>query len=116
MMRNCLISILMISPFVMTILGCHTDNPGSCTISSGQQCSLNDAGPTVCDQQCVGATPVCDLGTGGSMACVECTVDEHTLCTGATPACIDNKCAQCTAHAQCDASNVCLPDGSCADA
>jgi hypothetical protein len=75
-------------------------------------------GPKTCtsDQQCGGAAPVCDLEAGGSKTCVECTVAEHTLCTGATPACIDDKCAKCTAHAQCDASNVCLPDGTCADA
>jgi hypothetical protein len=28
---------------------------------------------------------------------------------------VSNQCQQCTAHAQCTASNVCLPDGGCAD-
>jgi hypothetical protein len=34
---------------------------------------------------------------------------------GATPACIDHTCQKCTAHDQCTESNVCLPDGTCAN-
>ena len=62
---------------------------------------------------CSGVTPVCDLEV---MMCVQCTTSQAGACSGATPLCISNQCQKCTAHAQCSASNVCLPDGSCADA
>jgi hypothetical protein len=75
-------------------------------------------GPTMCtgNAQCTAPTGVCDLETGGSMTCVQCTTSDAEACTGATPACVDHLCQKCTAHTQCTASNVCLPDGTCADA
>ena len=48
------------------------------------------------------------------MTCVQCTTDDSSACVGGTPVCVSNTCQKCTAHAQC-ASDVCLPDGSCAD-
>lgn len=70
--------------------------------------------PTTCtgDEQCV-APLVCDLGA--TMMCVQCTMNEHDACTGTKPICVDRACQKCTEHAQCTASNVCLPNGSCAD-
>jgi hypothetical protein len=63
------------------------------------------------DGQC---TPlVCDVS--GAMTCVQCTVNEASVCVATTPVCVNNQCQKCTAHAQCAASNVCLPDGTCAD-
>lgn len=63
---------------------------------------------------CAGATPVCDVV---SDTCVQCTADDATACAGTTPVCGSaHTCEKCTAHAQCAASQACLPDGSCADA
>jgi Right handed beta helix region len=73
-----------------------------------------DAGSCTGDQDCAAPTAVCDLA--GTMTCVQCTPAEATACSGATPACIGNTCQKCTAHTQCAVSNVCLPDGTCADA
>src|SRR6185436_17027724 len=56
---------------------------------------------------------VCDLN--GTKMCVQCL--EDTFCATATPdkpLCKNRTCAICTKHAEC-ASNVCLPDGRCAD-
>jgi Right handed beta helix region len=66
--------------------------------------------------QCAGATPVCDVG--GSKMCVQCTTADDAACSDATPVCGASKtCEGCTSHAQCsESSNVCLPDGACADA
>jgi hypothetical protein len=69
-------------------------------------CTSND--------QCADPTAVCD--GGGSLTCVQCTPDQASACTGATPACGDDRtCRACRAHAECTASETCLPDGSCAD-
>jgi hypothetical protein len=65
------------------------------------------------DGDCMAPTAVCDLG--GTMLCVQCTPAEPGACMGTTPVCVSSACQKCTAHAQCSASNVCLPDGSCAD-
>lgn len=61
---------------------------------------------------CKAPTGVCDLG--GTLMCVQCTTSDNP-CPSAMPLCIANQCQKCTAHTQCTASNVCLPDGSCAD-
>jgi hypothetical protein len=80
--------------------------------SSAPLASPQDAGSCTSDQECAAPTGVCDLA--GTMTCVQCTPAAATACTGATPACVSNSCAKCTAHTQCAASNVCLLDGSCA--
>src|SRR5436190_11110239 len=61
---------------------------------------------------CNAPTTVCDLSA--TMMCVQCTTSDNP-CPSAMPLCIANQCQKCTAHTQCTASNVCLPDGSCAD-
>lgn len=93
-------------------------NPRYCADHPYDDCRKSwDAGigPKSCkgDGDCTAPTAVCDLGA--TMTCVQCTTAEPGACSGATPACVSNQCQECTAHAQCTASNVCLPDGSCAD-
>jgi hypothetical protein len=58
---------------------------------------------------------VCDVG---SQTCVQCLEGKTAACTGATPQCgSDHLCHGCLMDAHCSAtSNVCLPNGECADA
>lgn len=57
---------------------------------------------------------VCDVG--GMNTCVECTKQEASACTGITPVCdFDSMCRGCAVHTECSGSEVCLPDGTCAD-
>lgn len=86
----------------------------NCALEYPKLASILSDGSTSCttDEQC-GAPQVCDLG--GTMMCVQCTVNEHSACTGSTPLCVDHTCQKCTAHTQCPGSNVCMPTGSCAD-
>jgi hypothetical protein len=82
----------------------HPDDP-ECRGDASQTCSSSAecAAPLVCD-------------VGGTNTCVACTQQEDAACTGATPVCgDDHACRGCVAHAECADSNVCLPDGSCAD-
>lgn len=92
-------------------------NPDYCAGNPNSDCRLTwDApGPKSCkgDGDCMAPTAVCDLAA--TMTCVQCTTSEPGACSGATPACVNTQCQKCTAHAQCTTSNVCLPDGSCAD-
>lgn len=101
----------------------HDLNEKFCRANTGDpQCrqAYPDAAPDVPDapptctasSECAPPTGVCDLA--GSRLCVACTLAENP-CSGATPACVSNQCAKCTEHAQCSTSNVCLPDGTCAD-
>jgi hypothetical protein len=77
---------------------CRGDASQSC--SSSAQCEA----PLVCD-------------VAGTQSCVACTPEEPAACTGPAPVCGgDHACRGCVAHAECPGSNVCLPDGSCADA
>ncbi len=102
----------------VALAGCRA-NPQFCADHPGNNCDnpidSGTDGPKRCtaSADCAGATAICDLT--GSMTCVQCTVDQHDACTGLMPACVGTTCQACTAHAQCAASNVCLPDGSCAD-
>lgn len=92
-------------------------NPDYCAGNPNNDCRLmwDAPGPKPCkkDGDCMAPTAVCDLGA--TMTCVQCTTSEASACSGATPACLNTQCQKCTAHAQCTTSNVCLPDGSCAD-
>lgn len=103
-----------------TLLG-HELNPTYCRAHpSDATCRLAfpDAGvdgPMHCTSSadCASPTAVCDVG--GTMTCVQCTPSDVAACTGDMPACVDFTCQGCTTHAQCTASQACLPDGSCAD-
>lgn len=90
-------------------------NPERCTGNPHDDCRL-DAGPKLCtgDPDCMAPTGVCDLDA--TKTCVQCTTNKFSACVGATPVCVNTQCQKCSAHAQCTLSNVCLPDGSCADA
>lgn len=92
-------------------------NPDYCAGNPNNDCRLmwDAPGPKPCkkDGDCMAPTAVCDLGA--TMTCVQCTTSEASACSRATPACVNTQCQKCTAHAQCTTSNVCLPDGSCAD-
>ncbi len=82
----------------------HPDDPG-CLPDGPQRCgsAAECTPPLVCD--------VMDTGT-----CVECTPEEAAACTEATPVCgDDHRCRGCSAHAECPASDTCLPDGWCAN-
>lgn len=92
-------------------------NPNYCEGNPGpNNCDLMwDAANEGCtsNQQCSGATPVCDVED--TKTCVQCTATQADACSGMTPVCsADNTCEACTMHAQC-ASGACLPDGSCAE-
>jgi hypothetical protein len=65
---------------------------------------------------CAAPTGVCDLA--GARTCVQCIApDQTSACDGVTPTCgTDHTCHACSKHEDCPASNVCLPDGSCAAA
>jgi hypothetical protein len=69
------------------------------------------------DSMCVGNPngSVCELG---SQTCVQCLEGKAAACNGATPQCGgDHLCHGCLMDAHCSTtSNVCLPNGECADA
>jgi Right handed beta helix region len=108
---RCLVVLLGLCAFA-----CKREYSNYCPGALNDNCKNVDAAIPRCsgDQQCAAPTAVCDLS--GTMVCVQCTPAEATACTGATPACIGTTCQKCTAHTQCPTSNVCLPDGTCADA
>ncbi len=94
---------LLMMPVVWSAPGCPYDKLPALADADRSHCESDD--------QC---TPlVCDVS--GAMTCVQCTANEASVCAATTPVCVNNQCQKCTAHAQCAASNVCLPDGSCAD-
>ena len=84
--------------FFLLLAGCYVKN--------------KDLHPCTDNANCTDpAAPVCDLA---AQVCVECTPESAAACTGQKPICgADNVCRACTAHADCLASMVCLPDGSC---
>ncbi len=101
---------------------CARQEPNYCPTARNHNCLELDAALPVIDadadlscrgdQDCEGATPVCDLD--GTRACVQCTTSKPAACVSTTPVCnADNTCRRCSDHADC-ASRVCLPDGSCA--
>ncbi len=104
---------------LLAVLPACRSNPLFCEDHPGHNClnpiDASSDGRVRCmtNDQCAVPAAVCD--TAGSMTCVQCTTSQSAACVGTTPVCAtDNTCQACTAHAQCTASNVCLPDGSCA--
>ncbi len=64
------------------------------------------------DAACAGEsadTPVCSP----EGACVECTADNASACSGSTPVCTDGACAACTAHPQCPDTACNFETGAC---
>lgn len=94
------------------ILGaCKNDQ--YCAGNPHDDCRLDGAMTCSSNEQCAAPTPVCDTG---SMNCVQCTPAEASACTGTTPVCgDDNICRGCSTHGECSASDVCLPEGRCAE-
>jgi hypothetical protein len=87
------------------------DNPDN---GSDPDCNGIDA-PTTCASSAECGDQVCKLPEG---VCVQCTPEEPAACSGTTPLCdgSTNSCVGCEQHAECSStSNVCLPDGACAD-
>lgn len=101
-----------VSGFIAGSVGCGTKtNPYYCP---GRNPDDNCTEPVICEDNspCAAPTGVCDTNT---MTCVQCTPAMASACTGTSPICgADNSCHGCAAHSDCTASNVCLPDGSCA--
>jgi hypothetical protein len=94
------------------LTACAKDNPYYCD----EQCQARPDGGSgsaacVTDDDCPGATPVCDTAQS---ACVTCTASDVGACAGATPVCVaaTNTCAPCAAHDECS-SDACLPNGEC---
>jgi hypothetical protein len=98
--------------------GCvRKDNPNYCPgRNADNNCAEGDAGITSCtdNAQCSAPAAICD--TVQVHACVQCTPTQASACMKATPVCgADERCRGCRSHAECPLSNVCLPEGSCAD-
>jgi hypothetical protein len=90
-------------------------NPQFCEGHPGNNCDYPTDVPRSCasNDDCSEPTAVCDVGA--TMTCVQCTPQQAGACTGATPACgEDRTCRACQAHSECRSSEACLPDGSCA--
>jgi Right handed beta helix region len=94
------------------LVGClFANDPYYCPGMPNDYCSEDSATTCTSDQQCSGATPVCDLA--GTRTCVQCTVAQTEQCTGTAPVCgADQRCRGCSAHSDCS-SAACLPDGAC---
>ena len=100
----------------LLLAGCARKDPYYCPGRNHNDNCAEPPEPTPCtsNDQCAEPTGVCDVT--GSMTCVQCTPDQPGACTGATPACgEDRTCRACQAHPECPASDACLPDGSCVD-
>src|ERR1041384_7733361 len=106
---------------VLAFASCKSDNSQSCELAANKdstQCT--DAGTH--GGQCSNASdctstpnfPVCDTADNGG-TCVLCTANDHTACTGLTPACSNHACVACASDSDCGTDGVCLPTGACAD-
>jgi len=99
------------------VAGClRKDNPNYCPgLNANNNCAEGDAGVRSCTEnsQCSAPAPICDVQ---AQTCVQCTTAQPAACTGATPICgPDERCRGCASHLDCPVSNVCRPDGACAD-
>lgn len=93
---------------------CTKTNPNYCAEAPLHNCSLLDSGSdgsSGCTTNAECTPMVCDTQMH---ACVACTADDTSACTGILGACVNDACTGCTMDAQC-ASGVCRADGSCAD-
>lgn len=107
--------------------GMTETGPEPTTMTVEPECDANkpcDAGKFCVDEACVSCdqtddgdaacagesaeTPVCDAG-----ACVECSADNATLCTGSSPVCVDNECTACTEHSECPDTACNFETGAC---
>jgi hypothetical protein len=100
--------------FVMVVAGClKKDNPYYCADRPDHNCTQDGGVHCTDNTQCPALAPVCDMP---ATICVQCTAAQHAACTSATPICrADEMCHGCELDGECPGSNVCLPDGACAD-
>ena len=103
---------------MIVVAGCHKDNnfcPGANPDNSCAEIDAKVANGCSSNATCTAPKAVCDLA--GSKTCVQCVApDDTSACTATSPVCGgDHACRGCTAHTDCPLSDVCLPDGSCAD-
>lgn len=123
-----------------TASGSTTEDPSGSETSSETESSTTGPQPCVTDEECTdAAAPFC--GPGGECvacdgmadpdaacagadpgeplcvdgACVQCTVEDPSACTGMTPVCdgASNSCVPCTAHDQCGEAACNLFTGAC---
>jgi hypothetical protein len=107
---------------LVAFAGCQKPNPDFCPSgpnSNGTDCiDGGTGGPCKTRNDCTSTPgfPVCDTADSGG-TCVQCTIDDHTLCTGLTPHCEDRACVGCIDDSDCGdpGVGVCLPTGGCAD-
>ena len=103
---------------MLTFIACKRMESNYCPTATHHNCmELDAAVGNSCgnNQECSGATPVCDVG---SNTCVQCTASEASACTGTTPVCgSSNTCVQCTPSEAsactgttpvCGSSNTCI--------
>jgi hypothetical protein len=112
--------------FVVVVLvaftGCQKTNPDYCpsgATADGADCiDGGTGGPCKTRNDCTATPgfPVCDTADSGG-TCVQCTIDDHTLCRGLTPHCEDRACVGCIDDSDCGdpGVGVCLPTGGCAN-
>src|ERR1041385_4356043 len=103
--------------WLLSVASCNQHNPESCELpeNAGKGPCPSIGGPCQGNQDCKeSGLGICDTTFNGG-TCVICTDSSHAACRNSTPVCSNDMCVKCTTHSQCD-SNVCLPDGSCADA
>ncbi len=93
------------------LTACAKDNPYYCDEECQARPDGGGSAACVNDDDCSGATPVCDTTQS---ACVACTASDVGACAGATPVCVaaTNTCAPCASHGECG-SDACLPSGEC---
>jgi hypothetical protein len=114
LLKDCVVvsKVLMSAAVVLLGAGCVKENPAYCRqVPTPADCPQPDASPgCTVDDDCPGQA--CDVASG---TCVQCTASNTAACSAASPVCDESEhaCRACVAHGEC-ASNVCLPDGSCA--
>lgn len=104
---------------VVVLCACEKTNPYYCKDNPDHNCLFDGSGGGgSCTSSSGCMQPgfnVCDLSTTPG-TCVQCTSGDHTACSGTHPVCgTDDTCHPCASHSDCP-SDVCLADGSCADA
>jgi hypothetical protein len=106
---------------VVALVGCSRDNREFCPYGANATVTgCIDAPPGVgapCSSraECIAdmTKPVCDT-VDMPHACVQCTTDDHALCSGTSPVCTNHVCAACSANSECGTGGLCLPSGACA--
>jgi hypothetical protein len=100
---------------LVIVAGACDDNPHYCKRDKtydDQHINADCNEPLLCSVRSCESPAVCDPETD---RCVTCTREQDDACTGVTPVCENNICRECRAHDDCADSNLCLPDGACAD-